>query len=85
MKTITANVTEQTLTINPSVISVAESVNAYAIKITYDAEWEGADKIVTFKGPSGRAYAIKDEGTETGVVIPWEVLRCPGKVTVGVL
>lgn len=85
MKTINANVKDQNLIIAPSVISVAESVNAYALKITYDAEWEGADKIVTFKGSNGKAIAIKDEGTETGVIIPWEILRCPGKVSVGVM
>ena len=85
MKTISATVKNQNLVIAPSVISVAESVNAYAIKITYDAEWTGADKIVTFKGANGKAFAIKDEGTEAGVVIPWEVLRCPGKVSVGVM
>ena len=85
MKIIAATVKEQNLVITPSVLSVAESVNAYSLKITYDAEWSGADKIVTFKGASGRAFAIKDEGSETGVVIPWEVLRCPGKVTVGVM
>lgn len=85
MKTISATVNNQNLVIAPSVISVAESVNAYAIKISYDAEWEGADKIVTFKGANGKAFAIKDEGTEPGVIIPWEVLRCPGKVSVGVM
>lgn len=86
MKTIEATVQKQNLVITPSVLSVAESVNAYALKITYDAEWADVDtKIITFKGPSGRAYPIPDNGEESGVVIPWEVLRCPGKVYVGVI
>lgn len=86
MKIITATVTKQNLIITPSVLSVAESVNAYALKITYDAEWRDIDtKIVTFKGPCGRAYPIPDNGDENGVVIPWEVLRTPGKIHVGVI
>lgn len=85
MKTINATVANQNLTIASSVISVAESVGAYALKITYDEEWAGADKIVTFKNAAGVAIAVKDNGSEEGVVIPWEILRCPGKVSVGVI
>lgn len=85
MKTINATIKDQNLIISSSVISVAQSVNEYALKITYDPEWAEADKIVTFKGSDGRGYAIQDTGDPEGVVIPWEVLRCPGKVSVGVM
>lgn len=85
MKTITATVTQQNLVITASVLSVALSVNNYALRITYDEEWSDCDKIVTFRGADGRAIAIQDNGEEAGVTIPWEVLRCPGKVYVGVV
>ena len=85
-KTINATIAEQNLIIEPSVISVAESVNVYSLKIAYDAEWAGIDaKIVTFSGTNGQSFAIQDNGKENGVTIPWEVLQCPGKVSVGVV
>lgn len=85
MKVIEASVQEQNLVITPAVISVATSVNAYSLKITYDDQWADTDtKLVTFRGANGIAIALRDEGTETGVIIPWEVLQAPGKVTVGV-
>lgn len=86
MKTITATVANQNLVISASVISVALSVNSYSLKITYDEEWDDVDaKIVTFRGANGGVIAIQDNGEEEGVVIPWEVLQCPGKVHVGVV
>lgn len=86
MKTISAKIAEQNLIITPSVISVAESVGAYSIKIEYDDQWNDVDsKIVTFRGANGASFAIQDNGEESGVVIPWEVLLCPGKVSVGVV
>lgn len=86
MKTITAAIKDQNLIITPSVISVAESVNAYALKITYDAQWEQTDsKIITFTGANGVTIAIQDTEEPEGVIVPWEVLNCPGKVSVGVV
>lgn len=86
MKIIEAMISEQNLIIKPSVISVAESVNAYSLKIAYDEEWELVDtKVVTFTAANGTSIAIPDNGEEAGVLIPWEVLQCPGKVSVGVV
>lgn len=85
MKKIKASIKDQTLTIEQSVINVAGSVNAYALEIAYDAEWDEMDtKIVTFThGPI--RLGIQDDGSEDGVVIPHEVLTFPGVVTVGVV
>lgn len=85
MKIITATVTDQNLIVSSSVLSVSETVGDYNLKITYDSEWDEADKIITFKNSNGLAIAIKDDESEDGVQIPWEILRCPGKVTVGVM
>lgn len=85
MKKIKASIKDQTLTIEQSVINVAGSINAYALEIAYDAEWDEMDtKIVTFThGPI--RLGIQDDGSEDGVVIPHEVLTFPGVVTVGVV
>lgn len=86
MKIINAKIAEQNLIIEPSVLSVAKSVNAYSLKIEYDEEWDGVDsKVVTFRGANGVAIGISDNGENGGVVIPWEVIQCCGKVTVGVV
>ena len=84
--TITATVREQNLIVPPTVISVAQTVGEYRIKIVYDAQWNAVDaRVVTFRGANGIAIAVPDNMEEEGVLIPWEVLLCPGKVTVGVV
>lgn len=86
MKIITGAIKEQNLIIQPTVISVAQTVGEYRLKITYDVQWNAVDaKAVTFRGANGIAIAVPDNGEENGVVIPWEVLNCPGKVSVGVV
>lgn len=84
--TIIGTIREQNLVIPPSVISVAQTVGEYRLKITYDAQWNAVDaRVVTFRGANGIAIAVPDNGEEEGVLIPWEVLNCPGKVSVGVV
>lgn len=86
MITITGTIREQNLIIPPTVIAVAQTVNEYRLKITYDPQWNAVSaKVVTFLGANGVAIAIPDNDEEEGVKIPWEVLHCPGKVVVGVV
>lgn len=88
MKQIQATITDQNLNLQQSVISVANSVNAYQLVITYDSDWDEVDrKIVTFSSGNGTNIAVEDFGE--GVVIPWEVLQFrgnrAGEVVVGVI
>lgn len=88
MKQIQATITDQNLNLQQSVISVANSVNAYQLVITYDSEWNDVDrKIITFSSGNGTNIAVEDQGE--GVIIPWEVLRfqgpCAGEVYVGAI
>lgn len=82
-KEITATVSSQNLVITPSVLGVQATVSEYVLKITFDEDWDNADTIlVTFTGSAGQKIAEKYDA-ENGVLIPWEVLTTPGKVSVG--
>lgn len=88
MQTINATINSQNLNIQQSVLSVANSVNAYKLVIEYDEMWDNVDrKIVTFSSGNGKNIAVEDFGE--GVVIPWEVLQFKGnragEVVVGVI
>ena len=77
MKQIQATITDQNLNLQQSVISVANSVNAYQLVIAYDSDWDDVDrKIITFSSGNGTNIAVEDLGE--GVVIPWEVLQFRG-------
>lgn len=83
MEIIKLSVEKQVIHRSGNASLVAGEVGVHAVRMAYDAAWDGlASRVLCFTG-SGRSVAVLDNGGE--VPVPWEVLQEPGMLEIGVI